>query len=142
MSTRFVIGLLVISLICPPLTAASIAMVCAMPEMNLPMGEHPMDETRDADHSCCTMPEVGQDCEIPALAFTTCCDDIPVTHHQDVTRTLPVSRYDTSLTALATMAFSSGLPVVLTAPPQYRDTSVFYPDVSPPLRTLLCTYLI
>lgn len=142
---RFLIGLLTLSLLFPPVTVASITLACLDMEEataeSMPMDHAMMD---DETHACCpSMPEEGDDCAQP-VAATSCCPDVQVVNHQHLDRLSPLTRYVVSISLTPALSFitadPTGLPV-LRKHTSGREAPV-YDEAPPPLRALLCTYLI
>ena len=144
--TRFCSKLLLITLLFPPVSAASIFMACSMPEMeSMPMA-HPMSaEPVDTAHACCTMPEPERACELEIVADAfTCCDDVRISLDQGLLLITPIPRYSASDMSLAALAISSDQTVDTMSISRIASTYrlSFLKVSSPPLRSLLCTYLI
>ena len=107
--------------------------------------EHASEERMDATYVCCIMPEPENACDVAFIAEAfTCCDEVQVARDQSRHRVMPVSRYDASDLSHAALDvvtdFSIAALLVTRIVPMYPFS--FIEDPSPPLRSLLCTYLI
>ena len=144
--TRICSKLLLITLLFPPVSVASISMACSMPDTkSMPMA-HPMPgELVDTAHACCTRPEPETACELEIVADTfTCCDEVRVSRDQGMLLATQIPRYSASDMSLVALAISSDQTVdtmsISRIAPAYQLS--FLKVSSPPLRSLLCTYLI
>ena len=147
--TRFCTILLLITLLFPPVTVASISMVCSMSDMETAPMSHPMEhaseEPMDASHACCPMPEPEAACDVAFVAAAyTCCDDVQISRDQEQPRMLPISRYNASDISQAALVVSTDLSVDVLSIPRIvsAHTLSFLENPSPPLQSLLCTYII
>lgn len=144
--TRFCSKLLLITLLFPPASVASISIACSMPDVeSMPMA-HPMsEEPVDSAHACCTMPEPETACELEIVADTfTCCDEVRISRDHGMLLTTPIPRYSASDMSLAERAISSDQTVDTMSISRIASAyQLSYLKVSsPPLRSLLRTYLI
>ena len=141
---RFCVGLLILSLLSPPVTVASAMIACLDADKDMgPMASQTMDPPMDEVHACCTtMPEENEACDHPATTMT-CCPEVQVARHQNHTRSLPLSRYEAHISLDMAIPFPIAAPIDLAPPLHFlAHTTSYLDDESPPIRTLFCIYLI
>ena len=145
--TQFCTLLLFITLLFPPVTAASVSMACSMTDRDATLMDYTSVEPVDGPHACCTMPDPEATCklEIVSDAYTcTCCDEVRIARGQGVLLTIPIPRYngsDMSLPAL-TVSTEQTVDTISISRIAPAHSLSFLNDLSPPLRILFCTYLI
>ena len=145
--TQFCTFLLLITLLFPPVTAASVSMACSVTDRDATLMDYTPEEPVDGPHACCTMPAPEATCklEIVSDSYTcTCCDEVRIARGQGVLLTTPIPRYDGTDMSLPALTGSTDQTVdsksISRIAPAHSLS--FLNDLSPPLRILFCTYLI
>ena len=149
MMRHFFTTLLLIALLFPPGSLASITMACSMPEMMdmvMSQGHEQMSNVpSDAAHACCPAPAPEKPCEATTLGDAyQCCDEERTSREQSLHRVMPIPRRDASDLSLLFSAVSKDLPIDATSVPRLTPprTITFLDSTSPPLQVVLCTHII